>query len=501
MPHFDSLKLFTSGRLIFLRWFLLFGGILSISLWSRTNLLNSSGDFSISPEALVLFILFGAIVLNGIYLIFYRFIYSKTSAWGLFFLNITQVISDFLVVVIIILIFGDLSQLLPLLIFLPILESIILLSPIWSLILVALSISVLSILSLFGGTNFLISDFKFLISDLPTVGNLSDLYTVVLYGIIYLVFTIFVSISSNLLVAQTKDMLEKKAEEDELEEDLEDRERTLWSRKLLSKVDSNNRALRAKDLELSLAKKQLAQLEHAKSEFISVTTHQLRTPMSAIKWTFNMMISEQLGPVNEEQKEFLAKGYESTLRTMAIINNLVHIDHDVASKSDYNFVPINLTDFIKKILGEFSNQAESKEITLNLTASNANLPSVNVDTNKMQMVFENLIDNAMKYTPRKGKVSVFIKDDKLNSAQPAIEVVVIDSGVGIPADEQKKIFHKFYRASNARRQEPDGSGIGLFIARDIVENHNGALWFESTENEGTTFHVVIPINQKIENSV
>ena len=181
---------------------------------------------------------------------------------------------------------------------------------------------------------------------------------------------------------------------------------------------------------------------------------------------------------------------------MNIVNNLVHIDHDEAKKDDYNFVATDLLDFLKEISLEFSNQAASQNIKLEIKSSADNLPQIDLDQNKMRMVFENLLDNALKYTLRDGQVSVIIKDDRLNTADRKIEILVSDNGVGIPKTEQDKIFHKFFRASNARLQEPDGSGIGLFIAKDVVDNHGGTLWFESEENKGTTFHIALPASQK-----
>jgi signal transduction histidine kinase len=120
------------------------------------------------------------------------------------------------------------------------------------------------------------------------------------------------------------------------------------------------------------------------------------------------------------------------------------------------------------------------------------MPAVELDPIKISVVVENLVDNALKYTRKEGQVTVEINDDKMNSARPAVEVVVTDSGIGIPPGDQPKIFQRFFRSPSAVKVVTDGSGLGLFIAKDIVENHGGEIWFASKENEGTQFHFTLP---------
>ena len=186
---------------------------------------------------------------------------------------------------------------------------------------------------------------------------------------------------------------------------------------------------------------------------------------------------------------------------IGIVNNLVHIDHATAKKEVYNFADTNIVELLKNISFEFSNQMESKNITLEVNTPKKELPLITLDPNKIRMVIENLLDNGIKYTSRGGKITMSIKDDNLNSSNQSLKIIISDTGVGIPEDEQKKIFRKFFRASNARLQEPDGSGIGLYIAKDIIERHGGALWFESKEGQGTTFFITLPVHQNIKSSV
>jgi len=261
-------------------------------------------------------------------------------------------------------------------------------------------------------------------------------------------------------------------------------------------LEDKNRELYAKELELTMANRRLQSLEEAKSKFISVTTHQLRTPLAAVKWTLDMAAKGQLGAVSEDQKKFLGKGLVSIERVIDIVNDLLKVDLIDENQSDYHFKETDIVKMIDDIIFEFTNQALVKHIELKFTKPNLSVPLIEIDSDKVRMVIENLIDNATKYTPENGKIEVKLSDERVNSAEGMITISVSDSGIGIPSTETDKIFHKFFRASNAIKVEPDGSGIGLFIAQDIIEKHGGAIWFQSTPGRGTTFSFTLPLHQK-----
>ncbi len=250
-----------------------------------------------------------------------------------------------------------------------------------------------------------------------------------------------------------------------------------------------------KDFELTLANRRLQELEQAKSKFVSVTTHQLRTPLSAIKWTFHMLAQGSLGPITDEQRNFIQKGYNSAQRMIIIVNNLLNIDYIEADRDDYNFVSVKLEDLIEDLIFEFTNQCQSKQTKLIFHRPAEALPPVSADPVKLGMVFENLIDNAIKYTPSGGQIEISLRSDRVNTARGVVEVIVSDSGIGIPPDDRHKIFHRFFRARNAVKVETDGSGLGLFISRDIVRKHQGEIWFESQEGRGSIFHFTVPVRQ------
>lgn len=257
------------------------------------------------------------------------------------------------------------------------------------------------------------------------------------------------------------------------------------------------REVRSKELALGMANKQLDKLDRAKFEFVSVTTHQLRTPLSAIKWTFHMLVTGQLGPITDDQKIFSQKGYESTDRAIAIVNELLHIDslqEGKETRANYQFSNVNISELVQAISFPFANQLQEKRVKFTINQPESPV-LVTVDVKRLGIALENLLDNAAKYTKSGGEVLVTINDAKLNSARSTVEITISDTGIGIPEEEQRKIFQRFFRSSNAVRLVTDGNGLGLSIVKDIIDNHGGEIWFESKENGGTTFHIVLPVQR------
>lgn len=247
--------------------------------------------------------------------------------------------------------------------------------------------------------------------------------------------------------------------------------------------------------QLQAENQHLQTIDRAKSEFVSRTTHQLRTPLSAIKWTFHMIMNGDLGAVTADQRTFLEKGYESAERVITVINDWLSLDYLEANRTKYQIVPVNVCELIDGVVFEFNEKAKEKNQTVVVERPKTNLPLLPLDPIKFGMVMENLLDNAIKYTPVGGRITVTVSDDKMNAAEKMLEVVVADTGIGIPKGEQEKIFQQFFRSSNASQLAPRGSGLGLFIVRDIVEGHGGKIWFESEEGKGTQFHLAIPIRE------
>jgi signal transduction histidine kinase len=261
-------------------------------------------------------------------------------------------------------------------------------------------------------------------------------------------------------------------------------------RKALQNQEVGAKMLIRKDLELVRANEKLRGLDAIKSNFISVAAHQLRTPLTCIKWTIDMILSDSLGPLTTKQRGFLMKGYESNERMIILVNDMLVADRAESDRMPYQFAPLQIVDLVNNVLYEVTAMASKKNITIEMAPLSAPLPHVIVDAEKIRAVIQNLLENAIKYTPNGGKINVAA------SATPeSIQVTIKDTGIGIPEEQQSNIFGRFFRAPNAIRIQTDGSGLGLFITKSIVERHGGKIWFESVQNQGTTFYFTLPITE------
>lgn len=263
-------------------------------------------------------------------------------------------------------------------------------------------------------------------------------------------------------------------------------------KRLLIEQDRTARMLIRRDRALSKANERLREIDKLKSEFVSVAAHQMRTPLSGIKWSLDMLAKEHLGPINVKQKRMLLKSHESNERMILLVNNLLNTDRIESGKTELNLTRLDLRDLITNVLYYIYPQANSKDIEVNVLAEKE-LTSVEVDPEKMREVFQNILENAVKYTEKGGRIDIDIYHEK----QKAI-VSVSDNGIGIPEDYKDKIFTKFYRGDNAVKMKTDGSGLGLFVAKEIVERHGGTLSFKSEVGVGSTFYISIPVTEDID---
>ncbi|MFA5135023.1 MAG: HAMP domain-containing sensor histidine kinase [Patescibacteria group bacterium] len=249
-----------------------------------------------------------------------------------------------------------------------------------------------------------------------------------------------------------------------------------------------NRELARLNKIYSKVNRRLKEIDQMKTEFISVASHQMRTPLSATKWVLKMIMDGDLGPLNQQQQEMLAKGYETNERMILLINDLLNVSRIEEGRFQYRFVHMSLDRVIESATQEMYNAIRKKDIKFDFKKPKVALPSVNIDPQKIRLVVQNLLDNAIKYTPSGGKVTLSLWKD-----ENQVVCAIADSGVGIPAHQQSRLFSKFFRADNVIRMQTDGSGLGLFIVKNIIERHRGGVWFESTEGRGTTFFFSLPI--------
>ncbi len=229
-------------------------------------------------------------------------------------------------------------------------------------------------------------------------------------------------------------------------------------------------------------------VERMKTDFVSLAAHQLRTPLSAIKWSLDMILGGDLGKITKEQREFLEKSYQSNERMITLINDLLNITRIEEGKYLYKLNEESIEDLAEETLKSFQPLIKEKKIKVNFRKPEVNLPKLKVDKEKIQLVFQNLLDNAIRYSPPKSRVTISLEYDKNN-----IKVVVRDTGVGIPKNQQDKIFTRFFRGKNIMKIDTEGTGLGLYITKNIIEAHGGKIWFESEEGRGTTFYFTLPV--------
>jgi len=232
-------------------------------------------------------------------------------------------------------------------------------------------------------------------------------------------------------------------------------------------------------------------IEKIKSEFVSVAAHQLRTPLAGIKWTLQTILEEEDdAQIPEEITGFIRKAYEANDRMVNLVNDLLNVTRIEEGRYVYEPEELDFMEVVEPIINDYKEHIENKGLRFVFNKTEEKLPRVKVDREKIGIVVQNFLDNAMKYTDE-GEITLDI-----DFKEGRIKVAVTDSGVGIPEDQQKRLFNKFFRAANVQRMDTEGSGLGLFIAKNIVESHGGKIGFSSKAGEGSTFYFTLPANKE-----
>ena len=246
-----------------------------------------------------------------------------------------------------------------------------------------------------------------------------------------------------------------------------------------------------RETELTKANKRLQELDQVKTDFVSVAAHQLRTPLTGIKWSYLALLDQGTGQLNEEQKKIVDQGLENINYTIDLINDLLNTARLDEGKTELNFVEQPIAPIIKEIISQLEPLIKEKNIELDADLPPESAPPLPVDKEKISIVFDNIMSNAVKYTPSGGKITLrhMRKDHQ-------IQFKIKDTGIGIPEKDFSKIFSKFFRSKNAVSFQTSGSGLGLYVAKNIVEKHGGTIELESREGEGTTIIFTLPIETK-----
>jgi len=231
--------------------------------------------------------------------------------------------------------------------------------------------------------------------------------------------------------------------------------------------------------------------ERLKTDFVTLSSHQLRTPLSAVKWFTEILLTERFGKMNKKQLDYLKEIHRSNERAIALVNDLLQVSRVEEGKLHMDYTKIDMPRLIEEVIDANKSSLQSDNITYNFEIINGPIPPVTGDKIKIRRVIQNVFSNAVKYTQKHGRIDMALKRHEKN-----VVFSVKDSGVGIPADQQEHIFEKFFRGSNAARIQTDGTGLGLYIARSLIEAHGGKIWFESQEGQGSTFYFSLPIGRK-----
>ena len=246
--------------------------------------------------------------------------------------------------------------------------------------------------------------------------------------------------------------------------------------------------LQSINLELQEANLRLRELDQSKSEFLSIASHQLRTPISAIKGYLSMMLEGDFGVLPHNFRKIIKDLFESSARLARLVNIFLNVSRIESGRLKLEKHPFQISDMIESVIQELSAQASQKKLKLSYKKSRKKIPMIFVDSDKLREVVLNLIDNSIKYTLKGSVVASIEFDDK------ELTFLVKDTGIGIDPGEVKGLFRKFVRGSGVAQIHTGGSGLGLFIAQKIIKEHGGKIWAESKGKEkGSTFKFTLPL--------
>src|SRR3989338_6662579 len=230
------------------------------------------------------------------------------------------------------------------------------------------------------------------------------------------------------------------------------------------------------------------EIARAKTEFVSLASHQLRTPLSAIRWYSEMLLSKYVGELNEKQKQYVKEIYAGNLRMVELVNALLNVSRLDLGTFAIEPEDVSLVEICESVLSELMPQLTEKTQVVERIFANA--PAVyRADPKLVRIIFQNFLSNSVKYTQAGGHIAV-----EISTKQNMLYIRVADNGYGIPKSQHSKMFQKLFRADNVRQKDTEGTGLGMYIVQAIVEASGGQLSFDSEENKGTTFHVLLPLS-------
>ncbi|MGM0770440.1 MAG: PAS domain S-box protein [Halobacteriota archaeon] len=239
--------------------------------------------------------------------------------------------------------------------------------------------------------------------------------------------------------------------------------------------------------DLAAANEELKSLDRMKDEFLSNVSHELKTPLTSIKGYTELISDETLGPLTDKQKEVETTVLRNAERLKRLVDSLLYISRVQSGTVKYNFEPVSIGELIDMTILDLKIQIEQKELKVEKNIPE-DLPMINGDKDKLTDTFTNIVDNSIKFTPEGGTLIFTVKEEK-----KYLHIVLKDTGIGIPPDLIPMLFRRFYQIDSTRKRKYGGTGLGLYICKEIVTAHNGKIWAKSEgENKGTEIHIQLP---------
>jgi signal transduction histidine kinase len=239
--------------------------------------------------------------------------------------------------------------------------------------------------------------------------------------------------------------------------------------------------------QLRSANDNLQKMDGVKNEFLSMATHQLNTPLSVVDGYLTMMNDNTHGKLTDAQRDFAQKALHRVRLMKRLVTDFLNVSRLETGKFSIEAAPVDLNKIVSEEVNELGPTANEKDVLLQYMAPKHDVPIVEIDEQKTRQAIMNLIDNAIHYTP-KGEVKVYLDADDKN-----ITFKVVDNGIGVPENQKSKMFQKFSRGDNAKKERPSGSGVGLYLVKKVIEDQNGSIIFQSEEGKGSTFGFHLPI--------
>lgn len=248
--------------------------------------------------------------------------------------------------------------------------------------------------------------------------------------------------------------------------------------------------------QLAEANSKLQQLDHLKDEFVSLASHELRTPMTAIKSYLWLFLESKDLPLNDKQKIYIERAYQATDRLINLVNDMLNVSRIESGRMNITLKPFSMVKLVNEVSEELKPTAIKQNVNLSIDIAEPDLPDVIGDQNKIREVITNLVGNSLKFTEEKGKISI-----KLYKENDVLVTQIKDTGKGIKAEDLPKLFHKFQTVGNnyLTKRNSQGTGLGLYLSKSIIGLHKGKIWAESDgEDKGSVFSFTLPITTNTE---